>query len=76
MQQPIRATPEEILAVVKELFPAPCDRAVAELMIRKQQARIQELEDQLAHGHSHSHSHGGDASSTSPTASPDQPSPA
>ncbi|MGV9243597.1 hypothetical protein [Streptomyces sp. NPDC003710] len=73
MQQPIRATPEEILAVVKELFPAQCDRAVAELMIRKQQVRIQELEDQLAHGHSHSHSHGEHAPSASSSAPAEEP---
>jgi hypothetical protein len=63
MNQSLRATPDEVLAVVRELFPAQYDRAVAELMIRKQQERIQELEDQLTHGHSH----GEDAPSTSST---------
>ncbi|GGX94714.1 hypothetical protein [Streptomyces anandii] len=73
MKQSLRATPDEVLTVIRELFPAQYDRAVAELMIRKQQVRIQELEDQLAHGHSHSHSHGEGAPSTSPGAPADEP---
>ncbi|MFB6548679.1 hypothetical protein [Streptomyces sp. NPDC056405] len=61
MQQPLSATPDEVLAVVSELYPKELDRAVAELTIRKQTDRIKQLEEQLAGavdesahvGHSH-----------------------
>lgn len=63
MQQSLSATPDEVLAVVNEMFPKELDRAVAELTIRKQQTRIAELEAQLAdhiddeahEGHTHEH---------------------
>jgi hypothetical protein len=62
MQQ-LSATPDEVLAVVQEMFPKELDRAVAELTIRKQQERIKEMEEQLADaaddkataGHTHPH---------------------
>lgn len=61
MQQPLSATPDEVLAVVSEMFPKELDRAVAELTVRKLQERVAELEGQLAdaadaeahHGHTH-----------------------
>lgn len=54
----LSATPEELLAVVQEMFPAQYDRAVAELTIRKQAERIARLESALesaetGHGHTH-----------------------
>jgi hypothetical protein len=63
MQQPLSATPDEVLAVVQEMFPRELDRAVAELTIRKQDSRIKDLEEQLADaaddkaeaGHTHPH---------------------
>ncbi|WP_405844642.1 hypothetical protein [Streptomyces sp. NBC_01518] len=65
----LNASVEELLAVFKEMFPREHDLAVAELTIRKQYERIQDLEHQLAHdhGHPHGHSHGEDAPSTSST---------
>lgn len=59
--QNLSATAEEVLAVVREMFPTQLDRAIAELTIRKQEARIDELESQLADrideavGHKHPH---------------------
>ena len=53
----LNASVEELLAVVKELFPREHNLAVAELTIRKQYERIRELESQLTGGHSHSHGH-------------------
>ncbi|WML79180.1 hypothetical protein [Streptomyces sp. VNUA74] len=61
MQQPLSATPDELLEVFSEMYPKELDRAVAELTIRKQVARIKQLEEQLAdavdetahHGHTH-----------------------
>lgn len=41
----LNVTVEEVLEIVKELYPREFDRAVAELTIRKQAARIKELED-------------------------------
>jgi hypothetical protein len=48
------ATAEELLAVVEDLFPREFDRSRAELTIRKQAARIAELE-QATENHQHSH---------------------
>lgn len=56
MQQPLSATPEEVLAVVQELYPRELDRSVAELTIRKQADQIEDLRSRLEeaeHGHSH-----------------------
>lgn len=61
MQKPLSATPDEVLAVVQEMFPSQLDRAVAELTIRKQDELIIHLQEQLlettnelAHtGHAH-----------------------
>lgn len=44
----LNVTVEEVLEIVKELYPREFDRAVAELTIRKQAARIAELESQAA----------------------------
>jgi hypothetical protein len=46
----MQATPEELLEVIKRLFPREYERAQAELVIIKQQARIAELEAQAASG--------------------------
>jgi len=48
MQQPLSATPDELVTIVREMFPRELDRAVAELTIRKLQARVDELEECLA----------------------------
>lgn len=40
----MNATTEEVLDVIREMYPREFDRAVAELTIRKQAARIAELE--------------------------------
>jgi hypothetical protein len=61
MHQPMSATPDEVVAIIQEMFPSQMDRAVAELHIRKLQARVIELESQVAdhidavahHGHTH-----------------------
>jgi hypothetical protein len=59
--QHMSATPEEVLAVVSELYPAQYDRAVAELTIRKQAERIAFLENALSHAESeHPHTHAED----------------
>lgn len=42
------ATAEELLAVVKQMFPTEYDRATAELTIRKQTEEIQRLKAELA----------------------------
>lgn len=66
MQQ-LDATPEELLAVVQEMFPAQYDRAFAELTIRKQDELILRLTKEneslkedvvdraVANHHGHSH---------------------
>jgi hypothetical protein len=56
----LHATPEELLALVEEMYPREFDRARAQLLIIKQRARIAELE-RLAlpeehHVHPHQHS--------------------
>lgn len=54
----LSATPEEVLAVVQEFYPAQYDRAVAELTIRKQAEHIAQLESALEEaesGHTHTH---------------------
>jgi S-adenosylhomocysteine hydrolase len=61
MQQQLSATPDEVVAIMQEMYPAQLDRAVAELHIRKLQARVAELESQVAdhidavvhHDHTH-----------------------
>lgn len=61
MQQPVTATPEEVLAVVNELYPRELDRAMAELTIRKQAEQIEDLRTRLEEAeHGHSHEHDGD----------------
>lgn len=66
MQQSLSATPDEVLAVVNEMFPKELDRAIAELTVRKLQDRVKELESQLADAadeaahHGHTHEHDGD----------------
>jgi len=60
-QSQITATPDELLAVVREMFPAQYDRCAAELTIRKQAEEIDRLTHELAdradetHGHSDPH---------------------
>ena len=44
----INVTPEELLTVVREMFPVEYERAAAELTIRKQTAEIQRLNAELA----------------------------
>lgn len=65
-QSQLSATPDEVLAVVQEMYPRELDRAVAELTIRKQTERIEELESQLADAADaearHGHTHGPDGS--------------
>lgn len=57
----LSATPEEVLAVVQELYPTQLDRAIAELTIRKQLERIASLETALEHAESkHPHTHAED----------------
>lgn len=59
--QPLSVTPEEVLSVVNEMFPKELDRAMAELTIRRLQARVAELEGEVdramesetVHGHTH-----------------------
>lgn len=61
MQQSLSATPDEVLAVVNEMFPTELDRAMAELTIRKQAERIASLELALDHAESeHPHTHADD----------------
>lgn len=61
MQQPLTVTPEEVLAVVNEMYPKELDRAIAELTIRKQNEQIEDLRTRLEEAeHSHSHEHDGD----------------
>ena len=43
----INVTPEELLTVVREMFPVEYERAAAELTIRKQTAEIQRLNAEL-----------------------------
>ncbi|MGA5116855.1 hypothetical protein [Streptomyces pseudogriseolus] len=51
----LHATPEELLAIVEEMFPREFDRARAQLVIVKQRERIAELE--ARHGHRRPHDH-------------------
>ncbi|MGA5435476.1 hypothetical protein ACPCIZ_12880 [Streptomyces cellulosae] len=58
MTQPLSATPDEVLAVIQELYPTQFDRAVAELTIRKQREHIDALENALAEAEAHNgHTH-------------------
>lgn len=61
MQQPLSATPEEVLTVVQEMYPKELDRAVAELTIRKLSEQVEDLRGRLEEAeHGHSHEHDGD----------------
>jgi hypothetical protein len=69
MDQDISATPDELLALIEEMFPVQYDRAKAQLMIVKQSELIERLTREnkslkssvtdaaveAHHGHSHDH---------------------
>jgi hypothetical protein len=53
----LHATPEELLAVIEEMYPREFDRARAQLVIIRQRERIAELEQLVPHDGRHANPH-------------------